>query len=93
MIGSSRTAAGLPRRFPPGVVNSGLSMPKSRFFLWAKAEGYKGEKLTRPTKVMGKLEIFSYLDGDVVHYKVSGEGHGATGAIDEECDRGSGAVG
>ncbi len=38
---------------------------KESIFLWAKAEGYKGEKLTRPTKVIGKLEIFSYLDGDV----------------------------
>ena len=53
-------------------------------FLWATAMGYKGEKLSRPSRVVGKLEIFSYLDGDVVHYKVSGEGHGATYAIDEK---------
>ena len=25
-----------------------------------------------------------YLYGDIVHYKVSGEGHGATHAIDEK---------
>lgn len=53
-------------------------------FLWARAMGCEGEKLSRPSRVAGKLEIFSYLDGDIVHYKVSGEGHGATHAIDEK---------
>lgn len=53
-------------------------------FLWAKAMGYKGDKLARPSHITGKLSAFSYLDGDVVHYKVSGEGHGATRAIDEK---------
>jgi poly(3-hydroxybutyrate) depolymerase len=53
-------------------------------FLWAKAMGYKGGKLSRPSRVAGKLEVFGYLDGDVVHYKVSGEGHGATSAVSEE---------
>ncbi len=51
--------------------------------LWARAMGYEGEKLSRPSRVVGKLSVFSYLDGDVVHYKVTGEGHGATRAIDE----------
>ena len=37
--------------------------------------GYKGKKLTEPTKTDGKLEIFSYLDGDVIHYKVVNGGH------------------
>ncbi len=31
----------------------------------------------------GKLEIFSYLDGAIIHYKALGEGYGAVGAIDE----------
>ena len=53
-------------------------------FLWAKQMGYDGQKLSKPSKIDGKLEIFSYLDGDVIHYKVVGEGHGATGAISEE---------
>lgn len=53
-------------------------------FLWAKAMGYKGQKLTEPTRHVGRLEIFSYLDGDVIHYKVVDEGHGATRAISEE---------
>ena len=47
-------------------------------FVWARQMGYKGEKLNEPTAIEGKLEIFSYLDGDVIHYKVVGEGHGAT---------------
>ena len=52
-------------------------------FRWAKAMGYQGEKLSSPSKVVGKLEVFSYLDGAVIHYKVLGEGHGAASAIDE----------
>ena len=52
-------------------------------FLWARAMGYGGDKLARPSHTVGKLSVFSYLGGDVVHYKVSGEGHGATRAIDE----------
>lgn len=53
-------------------------------FLWAKAMGYQGEKLGRPTRTDGRLEIFSYLDGDIIHYKVNDEGHGATRAIGEK---------
>ena len=52
-------------------------------FLWAKAMGYQGEKLKKPSNTVGKLEVFSYLDGAVIHYKALGEGHGAAGAIDE----------
>ncbi|MBM81633.1 MAG: hypothetical protein CMJ78_13725 [Planctomycetaceae bacterium] len=53
-------------------------------FLWAKQMGYKGKKLSKPSRVEGKLGVFSYLDGDVIHYKVVGGGHGATGAISEQ---------
>lgn len=52
-------------------------------FRWAKAMGYDGKRLSGPSRVSGKLEVFSYLDSDVIHYKVLGGGHGATGAIDE----------
>jgi poly(3-hydroxybutyrate) depolymerase len=52
-------------------------------FLWAKAMGYQGGKLMKPNSTVGKLEVFSYLDGAVIHYKVLGEGHSAAGAIDE----------
>jgi poly(3-hydroxybutyrate) depolymerase len=52
-------------------------------FLWAKAMGYDGDKLAQPTRVDGRLEIFSYLDGAVVHYKAVGQGHGSGGAISE----------
>jgi hypothetical protein len=30
------------------------------------------------------LEVFSYLDGDVIHYKVLHEGHGAERGIPEQ---------
>jgi poly(3-hydroxybutyrate) depolymerase len=53
-------------------------------FRWAKAMGYKGRKLTRPSRVDGQLSVFSYLDGNVVHYRASGEGHGATRRLSEE---------
>ena len=52
--------------------------------LWAKAMGYKGEKLVKPSEVEGNLEKFSYLGGAVVHYKVKGEGHGAMALIRED---------
>ena len=53
-------------------------------FLWARQMGYRGDKLSEPTSTNGKLQLFSYLGGDVIHYKVVGEGHGATRAISEK---------
>ena len=53
-------------------------------FRWAKQMGYDGEKLSKPNRIDGHLEIFSYLNGDVIHYKVINEGHGASRAIGEE---------
>lgn len=53
-------------------------------FLWAKQMGYDGEKLASPSSVDGELAIFSYLNGDVIHYKVINEGHGASKAISEK---------
>ena len=53
-------------------------------FLWARQMGYDGEKLSRPNKIDRKLEIFNYLNGDVIHYKVVNEGHDASEAISEK---------
>ena len=53
-------------------------------FLWAKQMGYGGKKLSEPSKVNGKIDIFSYLDGDVVHFKVNEHGHNATQALSQE---------
>ena len=61
----------------------GFVAAEESVFLWAKAMGYRGGKQEKPSSTAGKLEIFSYLDGTIVHYKVLGEGHGAAGAIDE----------
>ena len=52
-------------------------------FLWARAMGYKGEKLKEPTKSEDRIDTFSYLDGDVIHLKLNGGGHGATSALTE----------
>ena len=57
---------------------------EASIFLWAKQMGYGGEKLSKPTRIEGKLEIFSYLNGDVIHYKVVNDGHGALDAIGEK---------
>jgi len=53
-------------------------------FLWAQHMGYQGEQLNRPTRTIGNLEVFSYLDGAVVHYKVVGASHGATHEVDSK---------
>lgn len=53
-------------------------------YLWAKQMGYEGEQLKEPTKVDGPLHFFSYLDGDVVHIKVTNEGHGAPHGVSED---------
>jgi poly(3-hydroxybutyrate) depolymerase len=52
-------------------------------FIWARHMGYVGEQLTGPTRTSGDVQIFSYLNGDVVHYKVNNEGHGAMHGISE----------
>lgn len=53
-------------------------------FIWAHLMGYEGERLAEPTRVDGPVEVFSYLNGNVVHCKVNNEGHGATHGIPEE---------
>ena len=53
-------------------------------FVWARHMGYEGTRLTKPTRVDGAVEVFSYLDGDVVHCKVNNEGHGAVHGISEK---------
>ena len=52
-------------------------------FVWARHMGYEGTKLAEPSRVSDELEVFSYLGGDVVHYKVKNEGHGAVHGIPE----------
>ncbi|MDF1714373.1 MAG: hypothetical protein P1U90_19205 [Akkermansiaceae bacterium] len=53
-------------------------------FLWAKQMGYGKAKLKQPVEVRGKVAVFSYLDGDVVHFKVNDHGHNATQALTEK---------
>ena len=51
-------------------------------YLWARLMG-GGEKIDEPV-VEGNLAIFSYLNGNVVHYKVLGAGHNAGRSITEK---------
>ena len=75
---------GLSKYIPAKGGTLGFVDAEESIFLWAKQMGYDGEKLSKPTKIDGNLEIFSYLDGDVIHYKVVNEGHGASRAISEK---------
>jgi hypothetical protein len=45
--------------------------------------GYEGGKLSEPSEVKGEIAVFSYLDGNVVHFKVNEHGHKATEALSE----------
>ena len=45
-------------------------------FIWANAMGYQGSKITDPTLVSENIYRFSYLDGQLVHYRLEGAGHG-----------------
>jgi poly(3-hydroxybutyrate) depolymerase len=53
-------------------------------FLWARQMGYEGAKLKEPGAKKGKVEIFSYLEGAVVHLKANDHGHDATKVLTEE---------
>jgi len=53
-------------------------------FVWARHMGYEGRRLMEPTRVEGSAEVFSYLDGDIVHCKVNNEGHGAVHGVSEK---------
>ena len=53
-------------------------------FLWAREMGYRGRQLERPTSRVENVEIFEYLNGDVIHCKVVNAGHGAIHEIREE---------
>ncbi|MCM8534073.1 MAG: hypothetical protein NE330_23120 [Lentisphaeraceae bacterium] len=53
-------------------------------YYWAKLNGYKGEKLTKPSSVEGNVEAYIYNSGDFIHYKIVSGSHGATHIIKEE---------
>ncbi len=75
---------GLSRAIPAKGGKLAFVDAEESIYLWAKAMGYQGPKLAKPTRKNGRLDIFNYLDGDVIHYKVNREGHGATGAVGEK---------
>ena len=52
-------------------------------FLWAQHYGYKGEQLNQPSESSEEMNVFSYLDGVVVHYKMKTRAHNAGGALTE----------
>ena len=52
-------------------------------FLWAQHYGHKGEQLSQPSKSSDEMDVFSYLDGAVVHYKMKTRAHNAGGALTE----------
>jgi hypothetical protein len=52
-------------------------------FLWAQHYGYEGEQLSQPSESSEEVNVFSYLDGAVVHYKMNTRAHNAGGALTE----------
>ena len=75
---------GLSKYIPAKDGTLGFVDAEASIFLWAKQMGYEEEKLSKPTRIDNNLEIFSYLNGDVIHYKVVNDGHGALDAISEK---------
>lgn len=52
-------------------------------FLWAKHFGFTGNKLNKPSKTAELMDIFSYLDGAVIHYKMNNLAHNASKGLSE----------
>ena len=75
---------GISRHIPAKDGKLGFLAAEESTYVWAKQMGYSGKKLTTPSRTEGQMEVFSYLGGDVVHYKVVGAGHGATHEISEQ---------
>ncbi|MDA0812949.1 MAG: hypothetical protein O3C21_11255, partial [Verrucomicrobia bacterium] len=75
---------GGPSPIPSKDGKLGFVAAEQSIFLWAQAMGHKGAKLKAPTRSEGQTEVFSYLDGAVVHFKVLAHGHNAFSALSEE---------
>lgn len=75
---------GLSKHIPAKGGKLGFLPAEESTYLWAKEMGETGEKLSSPSRREGKVEVFSYLEGDVVHYKFIGVGHGATHEISDQ---------
>ena len=75
---------GTSRGIPAKNGKLGFVAAEKSTYLWARQMGYNGEQLTKPSDIFGNVEVFRYLDGDVIHCKVTNEGHGATHGIGEE---------
>ncbi len=74
---------GLSPAIPAKEGTLGFLDAEESTFLWAKRMGYTGERLSVATDSDGEVARFSYLNGDVVHYKVINGGHDAAAAIPE----------
>ena len=75
---------GLSKHIPAKDGKLGFVAAEESTYLWAKQMGQVEKKLATPSWKEGRIEVFSYLDGDVLHYKVVGAGHGATHEISEQ---------
>ena len=75
---------GISRHIPAKAGKLGFLPAEESTYLWAKQMGETGKKRASPSWKEGQIEVFSYLEGDVLHYKVVGVGHGATHEISEK---------
>ena len=74
---------GLSKGIPAKDGKLGFVAAEKSAYLWARQMGYQGQQLTKPSRSKDDVDIFEYLDGDVIHCKVNNEGHGATHRISE----------
>lgn len=52
-------------------------------FIWAQHYGYTGEQLSQPSESSEEVDVFSYLEGAVIHYKMKARAHNAGGGLTE----------
>jgi len=75
---------GLSKGIPAKGGKLSFVAAEESIYQWAKLNGYKGAKLNKPSFSQGKLDFFSYNDGNFIHIKVNGSGHNAGGSLSEK---------
>lgn len=63
--------------------NGGFYPAQESIYIWAQAMGYSGDKIDENNALLyasnPEIRKFSYLDGQVMHYMITGSDHGLSG--------------
>lgn len=70
-----------------GIFNYNFINAEEVAFIWAKANNYQNQKINNPTLESENIYKFSYLQGNVVHYKLVGAGHGFNEKLKEKTNK------